>query len=71
MSKTNYKYCVAIRTLGLAGEKFQQELNSLINQTIPPYKIFKQPLIGIMPSINKAAFCTIRIYYNKLQLNCQ
>lgn len=40
MSKTNYKYCVAIRTLGLAGEKFQQELNSLINQTIPPYKIF-------------------------------
>lgn len=40
MSKTDYKYCVAIRTLGLAGEKFQQELNSLINQTIPPHKIF-------------------------------
>lgn len=35
----DFKYCVAIRTLGLAGNKFQQELNSLINQTIPPQKI--------------------------------
>lgn len=33
------EYCVAIRTLGLAGNKFQQELISLINQTIPPKKI--------------------------------
>lgn len=32
-------YCVAIRTLGKAGEKFQQELNSLVNQTLPPKKI--------------------------------
>lgn len=35
----DFKYCVAIRTLGLAGNKFQQELDSLINQTIPPQKI--------------------------------
>lgn len=33
------KYCVAIRTLGKAGEKYQQELDSLVNQTLPPKKI--------------------------------
>lgn len=32
-------YCVAIRTLGTAGEKYQMELNSLIAQTIKPKKI--------------------------------
>ncbi len=33
------EYCVAIRTLGKAGEKFQRELNSIIAQTIKPKKI--------------------------------
>ena len=32
-------YCVAIRTLGKAGVKYQQELESLAKQTIPPQKI--------------------------------
>ena len=32
-------YCVAIRTLGTAGEKYQAELDSLIVQTIKPKKI--------------------------------
>lgn len=35
----NPDYCVAIRTLGTAGEKFQQELDSLIAQTTKPKKI--------------------------------
>lgn len=35
----DFRYCVAIRTLGKAGEKFQRELESLKNQTIPPTKI--------------------------------
>ena len=39
------EYCVAIRTLGLAGNKFQQELISLVNQTIPPKKILVYILI--------------------------
>jgi GT2 family glycosyltransferase len=33
-------YCVAIRTLGTAGEKYQTLLNSLVAQTLPPKKIF-------------------------------
>lgn len=33
------EYCVAIRTLGTAGTKYQQELNSLQTQTISPKKI--------------------------------
>lgn len=33
------KYTAVIRTLGLAGEKFQQLLNSLANQTIKPTSI--------------------------------
>ena len=33
------EYCVAIRTLGTAGEKYQTELNSLMAQTIKPKKI--------------------------------
>lgn len=32
-------YCVAIRTLGKAGEKYQQELDSIIAQTIKPKKV--------------------------------
>ena len=32
-------YCVAIRTLGTAGEKYQRELDSLMAQTIKPHKI--------------------------------
>ncbi len=32
-------YCIAIRTLGKAGEKYQKELDSLVKQTIPPKKI--------------------------------
>ena len=35
----NFSYCVAIRTLGKAGDKFQKELTSLANQTILPKKI--------------------------------
>lgn len=34
------EYCVAIRTLGKAGEKYQQELDSLLSQTIPPKHVF-------------------------------
>lgn len=34
------EYCVAIRTLGKAGPKYQQELDSLLTQTIPPKHIF-------------------------------
>ena len=33
------EYCVAIRTLGTAGEKYQTLLNSLVAQTLPPKKI--------------------------------
>lgn len=33
------EYTVVIRTLGTAGEKYQQELNSLCNQTLPPKEI--------------------------------
>lgn len=32
-------YCVAIRTLGTAGEKYQTLLDSLVAQTLPPKKI--------------------------------
>lgn len=32
-------YCVAIRTLGTAGEKYQKLLDSLVAQTLPPKKI--------------------------------
>lgn len=35
----DFRYSVAIRTLGQAGEKYQQELDSLNNQTIKPEKI--------------------------------
>ena len=33
------EYTAVIRTLGTAGEKYQQLLNSLMWQTIPPKKI--------------------------------
>ena len=33
------EYCVSIRTLGTAGEKYQKELNSLLVQTWKPKKI--------------------------------
>lgn len=36
---TNLDYCVAIRTLGTAGDKYQKELDSLMAQTIKPKKI--------------------------------
>lgn len=39
LDKSNFSYCVAIRTLGKAGEKYQQELESLWQQTIKPDKI--------------------------------
>lgn len=32
-------YCAVIRTLGRGGEKYQQLLNSLVSQSIPPHKI--------------------------------
>ena len=34
------EYCVAIRTLGRAGQKYQDELNSLLAQTIKPKSIY-------------------------------
>lgn len=34
-----YDYCVAIRTLGTAGEKYQTLLDSLKSQTFPPKHI--------------------------------
>lgn len=33
------KYTAVIRTLGIAGEKYQRELDSLLNQTMPPEDI--------------------------------
>ena len=36
----NKDYCVAIRTLGTAGERYQTLLNSLKNQTIVPKHIY-------------------------------
>ena len=39
MEQRNFSYCVAIRTLGKAGEKYQRELDSLKNQTVQPKKI--------------------------------
>lgn len=39
MISPDLEYCVAIRTLGKAGAKYQQELDSLKGQTIPPRKI--------------------------------
>ena len=35
----NKDYCVAIRTLGTAGEKYQTLLDSIVTQTLPPKKI--------------------------------
>lgn len=35
----NFEYCVVIRTLGMAGEKFRRELESLHNQTVKPKRI--------------------------------
>lgn len=40
MKDVKFSYCAAIRTLGKAGDKFQQTLDSLKAQTIPPRKIF-------------------------------
>lgn len=37
---SSFNYSVAIRTLGTAGEKYQQLLNSLSKQTIPPQSIY-------------------------------
>lgn len=39
MDIQDFKYCVAIRTLGQAGALYQQELDSLNKQTIKPEKI--------------------------------
>ena len=39
MNKESFSYCVVIRTLGLAGDMYQKELDSLLIQTIPPKKI--------------------------------
>ena len=38
----NKEYCVAIRTLGKAGDKYQALLDSLKAQTIQPKKILVQ-----------------------------
>ena len=38
-SRNKREYCVAIRTLGTAGEKYQTLLDSLMAQTLPPQKI--------------------------------
>lgn len=38
-SRNKREYCVAIRTLGTAGEKYQTLLDSLVAQTHPPKKI--------------------------------
>lgn len=35
----NLEYCVVVRTLGMAGEKFRQELESLHRQTVRPKRI--------------------------------
>ena len=33
------KYSIAIRTLGTAGEKFRQELESIVRQTVQPERV--------------------------------
>ena len=38
-SRNKREYCVAIRTLGTAGEKYQTLLDSLVAQSLPPKKI--------------------------------
>ena len=40
MEKSNFKYSVAIRTVGKAGDKYIQELQSLHNQTVKPEHIY-------------------------------
>lgn len=53
-SYQNIKYDVIIRTLGMAGEKYERTLSSIKNQTIPPQNIYvvlpygyKNPTISI------------------------
>ncbi len=41
------QYTAVIRTLGTAGQKYQQTLDSLVNQTIPPHDIFSLYSRGI------------------------
>ena len=40
MKDTKFEYCVAIRTVGKAGDKYIQELQSLHRQTVRPKHIF-------------------------------
>lgn len=40
MNKSKFEYCVSIRTVGKAGEKYIQELQSLHRQTVKPKHIF-------------------------------
>lgn len=40
MRESNFKYSVAIRTVGKAGDKYIQELQSLHNQTVKPEHIY-------------------------------
>ena len=44
-----FRYSVAIRTLGLAGDKYQQELISIKNQTIKPEKVIVYLAEGYEP----------------------
>ena len=75
---SNPQYCVAIRTLGTAGEKYRQTLLSLQQQTIPPNKILvyiaqgypiPQETIGIEEYIycpNSKQFVRNRILRHKM-----
>ena len=40
MKETKFEYCVAIRTVGKAGDKYIQELQSLHRQTVKPKHIY-------------------------------
>lgn len=44
-----FRYSVAIRTLGLAGDKYQQELDSIKNQSIKPEKVIVYLAEGYEP----------------------
>ena len=59
MTDSDFKYSVAIRTLGKAGEKFRQELVSLHRQTISPQRI----LIYIAEGYPRPDFTTGREEY--------
>lgn len=50
--ETSLSYSIAIRTLGTAGDKFREELESIAAQTVPPERV----LVFIADGYNRPAF---------------